>query len=168
MDIRPLLFEKLAEVRTIIERLGQQGEVGRAPLEWEKGYARALEDMLALKGISLRRSPRRTTMIAAEIARKLAAPGAPPSESGTITDLSLDGCSLATMMEVAVGDLVVLTFTLPEPFVTVRVEGWVRRADRIDGTLAVGVEFMEPPEEVSGALKRFLDAALEADPEGRP
>jgi len=70
------------------------------------------------------------------------------------------------MMEVAVGDLVVLTFTLPEPFVTVRVEGWVRRADRIDGTLAAGVEFVELSEEVSGALKRFLDAAPEADPAG--
>lgn len=160
ITLREILLDKVTEARTIIETLRQRGEAVQLPLEWEKGYLTALEDILALEGISLRRSPRITTMIATEVVRLLPGQGA-TSGNGTITDLSVEGCNLVTMVEIAVGEVLALSFTLPEQTTPLKVEGWVRRAEKIDGTVSAGVELKELPGVVMEALQTFLIASAE-------
>lgn len=130
-SLREAVLAKLTRARAGLEALGRQGESALTALEWQKGYVKALEEILDLEGLSLRRSPRRPTAIPAEIARVLPNTGVPgPRGTGTILDLSLGGCSLATTLALSGGELIVLSFRLPEPSTPVMLAGWVRRAQR--------------------------------------
>lgn len=120
----------------------QQGSVELTAVEWQKGYVKALEEVLDLEGISLRRYPRRHTAIPVEIERILPETGAPgPRGMGTIVDLSAGGCGLTTTMELSVSEAITLSFTLPESGMQVAVEASVRRVQRVAGEIAAEVEF---------------------------
>lgn len=160
--MRQALVDKLAHSQMIIEKLRQQGEVARTALEWEKGYAKALEEVLGLDGVSLRRYPRRTTVIPTEIDR-VQKEGPTQKGRGMITDLTMEGCGLATVLELSVGEIIALAFTLPGRNTPVTLEGWVRRAQRVEEVLSAGVEFKESPGDVVKEFQTFLTSALEED-----
>jgi len=119
----------------------RQGGVDVTAGEWQKGYVKALEEVLDLEGLSLRRHPRRPTSIPAEIVRILPADVPRQSGTGTIVDLSVVGCGLATAMELSASDLIELSFRLPARGTPVSLEGCVRRAHQVNGQFRVGVEF---------------------------
>ncbi|MFQ5899708.1 MAG: PilZ domain-containing protein [Candidatus Methylomirabilia bacterium] len=121
---------------------------GSTTMEWQKGYVRALEDVLDLEGLSLRRHPRADTNIPTQIARM----GPKRGASGQIVDLSVGGCRLVTAMELSEGDIVELSFKLPERSTIVTLEGVVRRALRIDEGCRAGVEFVGLTEDIAEAL----------------
>lgn len=155
--LRGVVLAKLAQARAALAELERDRELDSTAVQWQKGYVKALEEVLSLEGLSLRRHPRRPTAIPTEVARILPETGAPgPRAKGAIRDLSLGGCRLTPGMELSVGELIDLSFRLPKPGTPVVVEGWVRRADRIEGELSVGVEFQGVFDEIVAALEAFL------------
>jgi len=138
--------------------LERQGESQSAARAWQKGYVAALEEVLDLEGISLRRHPRRATAIPAEIARTPLEKGAPEQRGeGTIMDLSLGGCRLyTTAMELTEGEIIELTFRLPGSSTFVMLHGHVRRVNKVNGALGAGVEFTKLPEDIVADLQAFL------------
>jgi len=155
-SLREVLLAKLAQTRASLEYLGRQGESAFTALEWQKGYAKALEEVLDLDGLSLRRFPRRPTAIPATIARFHR--GAPAAErgEGTIVDLSTGGCGLATALEIAAGERIEISFRLPGRNAGVSLEGVARRAARVGEVVRAGVEFVKVPDHVLVALETFL------------
>lgn len=130
-------------------------------MEWQKGYMKALEEVLDLEGLSLRRHQRRPTAVPAEIAQifpETAGPGR--RGEGTITDLSISGCALATAMTLSAGDIIQLSFKLPETGTPVTLEGLIRRAPRVGEEVRAGVEFKALAADVARALQALLDLPL--------
>jgi len=157
--LREAVLAKLVRARAALDELRRRGGADMGSTEWEtewqKGYIKALEEILDFDGVTLRRFPRRPTSIPAELARGLAA-GAGERAGGTITDLSLGGCALATALGLSVGEAIEVSFTLPGRAAPVTVEGTVRRAQRLGDDVRAGVEFKSFPPDVSGALDAFL------------
>lgn len=83
--------------------------------------------------------------------------------SGMITDLTMEGCGLATVLELSVGEIIALAFTLPGRNTPVTLEGWVRRAQRVEEVLSARVEFKESPRGVVKEFQAFLTSTLEED-----
>ena len=159
---REALLAKLAQARAVLANLERQERSKSATKEWQKGYVRALEEVLDLEGFSLRRDPRRATSIPTEITRTLLEQGtAGQRREGTIMDLSVGGCRLyTTAMELSEGEIIGLTFTLPGGSTIVSLRGSVRRVNRINGALGAGVEFMNPAEDIVADLQAFLALPL--------
>lgn len=156
LALRQAVLRKLAEARATIEELQKHGEVELTALEWEKGYARALEEVLGLEGLSLRRFPRRVTSIAARIVRSRQREEGPrEAGEGTILGLSEGGCRLATRMGLAVGEIVEISFPLPR---MISLKGCVLRIEETGDVPHLGVEFQEVPEDVRKALRDFCAA----------
>ena len=156
--LRRVVLDKLARARAVLEDLGRQGDESEfTAVEWQKGYVKALEEILDLEGLSLRQHPRRPTAIPTEIARILLEEGAPGQRGkGTVMDVSLGGCRLATAMELSVGEIIELSFTLLELGTPVTLEGSVRRVQRVGEELTAGVEFKRFLEGVAEAFQAFL------------
>lgn len=149
-SLREAVLANLSHARTVLEDLERQGKVEITAIEWQKGYVKALEETLDLEGLSLRRYPRRPTAIPAEIARILQEQGASGQRGkGTIVDLSVGGCGLATVMELSAGEVIDISFRLPASSTPVALEGWVRRAQRANGEFRAGVEFKGSPKVLS-------------------
>ncbi|MFQ5830640.1 MAG: PilZ domain-containing protein [Candidatus Methylomirabilia bacterium] len=155
-SLREVLVAKLAHARALLENLARQGESGSTALEWQKGYAKALEEVLGLEGFSQRSYPRRATAISAEITRIPPAEGVPEqSGEAAIMDLSAGGCHLVTAMELSPGESIALTFALPVGSAVVAVQGRVRRTERRAEQLWVGVEFGGLPEGIVEVIQAF-------------
>ncbi|MFQ5896839.1 MAG: PilZ domain-containing protein [Candidatus Methylomirabilia bacterium] len=146
--LRQAVRAKLVHARAVLENLDRQGEPGPTTLAWQKGYVRALEAVLDLEGFSLRRHPRWETDIPAQIARM----GPKKGAAGQIVDLSVGGCRLVTAMQLSAGDVVELSFKLPERSMIATLQGVVRRALRVDEEYRVGLEFVGTPEDIAEAL----------------
>lgn len=156
-SLREAVLAKLVRARAVLEDLGRQGASGMDVLEWQKGYVKALEEILDLEGLSLRRYRRRPASIPAEIARISPETGAPgPRSAGTITDLSMGGCGLATALALSVGETVRVSFRLPQSPTPVTLEGAVRRAQRVGEETRAGVQFKALPERVGREFQTFL------------
>lgn len=147
--LRDAVLQKLAQARATIQEILKRGEVELTALEWEKGYAKALEEVLGLEGLSLRQHPRRVTSIPARIVR---IGDREQAGEGMILDLSEGGCRLATPIELPVGEIVEIAFLLPR---TTSLNGRVLRIEREGDTPHLGVEFQEVPEDVRKALRAF-------------
>lgn len=152
--LRKAVLDKLTRARVTIETLRQQGGTLTA-LEWEKGYARALEEVLDFEGLNLRRHPRRRTSIPSRIVR--IAEKRPPerTQEGTVLDLSVGGARVTTPMGLGEGDLIDLAFRLPGNGGTVALRGQVLRVEHGAETVTVGVEFREVPEGIQEVLQAF-------------
>lgn len=157
--LRETVLAKLARARATLDELRRQGNPDMSSMEWQKGYVKALEEALDLDGLTLRRFPRRPTSIPAELARGLAA-GAGERARGSITDLSIGGCALATALGLSVGEAIQVSFTLPGCAAPVTVEGTVRRAQRVGEGVRAGMEFKSLPTDVSEELNAFLALPL--------
>jgi hypothetical protein len=166
-SFREAVLAKLSRARTTLAELRRTGEPAAA-IEWQTGYVRALEEILDLEGLSLRRHPRRRTAIHTAITRPLLANGSSGQRGdGTIVDLSVGGCGLATLMELSAGEIIELSFVLPGTTTFVTLAGWVRRAQRIDREVRAGVEFKPLPERVVELLQAFCAAPTQSDePDG--
>lgn len=158
--LRQAIMEKLARARVTVDKLHQEGGgVELTALEWEKGYAKALEEVLALEGISLRRHPRRLTSIPAGIIRVGRGPGDLGERGeGTILDLSAGGCRLATRMDLSVGDRIELSLRLPGSDSGIWASGQVLRLELRPEVPHAGVEFKDLPDAVQELLKAFCAA----------
>jgi len=147
-----------------MENLRRRDDPESTAMEWQKGYVKALEEVLDLEGLSLRRHQRRPTAIPTEIAQifpETAGPGR--RGKGTITDLSISGCGIATAMTLSAGDIIQLSFKLPETGTPVTLEGLIRRAQRVGGDVRAGVEFKALPARVADALHAVLELPLLAE-----
>lgn len=157
VPVREVIVAKLARARAGLADLQQKGHVDATAIEWQRGYVAALEEMLELDGLALRRRPRRPTVIPAEIARIDSETGpASQRDKATILDLSMGGCGLNTTAELSVGENVVLSFTLPAGGLPITVKGSVRHAERLVQQLRVGVEFKALSADTAKALQAFL------------
>lgn len=157
--LRQAVLEKLARARATVDKLHGEGQgVELTAIEWEKGYIRALEEVLALEGVSLRRHPRRVTSLPAWITRTHGGPGRPQTGQGTILDLSVGGCRLATRVELSVGDTLEISFRLPGDDKVLAPRGRVLRLELLTDTPSAGVEFQELPAEIQEVLRVFCAA----------
>lgn len=144
---------KLVHARAVLENWGRHVESESTPMEWHKGYAKALEEVLDLDGCSLRRYPRWEANISAEISRMVRSPFSQQKGAhGQIADLSVRGCRLVTPMDLSVGAVIGLSFRLPEKSTTVTLHGLICRIQRVDKGYMAAVEFIGLPEHVAGAL----------------
>lgn len=154
--LREAVLEKLAHSLATLERLHLQGEVSLAALEWEKGYTKALGDVLALPGLTIRRHPRRMTSIPTAILRGRANGGIPgQSGDGTILDLSVGGCRLATRITLAVGEVIVLSFQLPGNGRRITLKGRLLRVKQADEIFEAGIQFHWVPADLRKVLQAF-------------
>ena len=140
---REALLATLKNAHATLAEMEQQAGVDRAALEWHRGYVKAVEEMLDLEAISLRRHRRRSVFIAADLR---AVPGdtgpAGPWATGTIIYLSRGGCDLVSRVDASVGARVELAFTFPAG-APARRDGWVRRVQRAGEETRIGIEFRD-------------------------
>lgn len=141
---REAVLATLKNARATLAEMEQQAGVDRAALEWHRGYVKAVEEMLDLEAISLRRHRRRSVFIAADVRAVPADTGhVGPWAKGTIIYLSRGDTDLVTKLDLSIGARIELAFTLPGGGMPVRRDGWVRRVQRAGGEIRVGVEFEE-------------------------
>lgn len=158
-SLKETLLARLAQARAVLENMKPQKEVATDVIDWQKGYVKALEEVLDdLEGVPQRRYPRRATDIPTEIVRPRLERGAPgPSGQGMIMDLSLGGCRLyTTAMELSEGEIIELTIRLPGNSTTITLQGSVRRISRYNRALGAGVEFINLSEDVAAELQALL------------
>jgi len=155
--LRKAILGKLTRARATIETLRQQGGTLTA-LEWEKGYAKALEEVLDFDSLNLRRHPRRPTSIPTGIVRIEEEHPHGRTLDGTVLDLSVGGARVATPMGLREGDLIELAFRLPGNGGIVALRGAVLRVEHGAETLAVGVEFRGVPEGIRAVLQAFCSS----------
>lgn len=161
--LRKAILGKLTRARATIETLRQQGGTLTA-LEWEKGYAKALEEVLDFDSLNLRRHPRRPTSIPTGIVRIEEERPHGRTLDGTVLDLSVGGARVTTPMGLREGDLIELAFRLPGNGGTVALRGQVLRIEHGAETLAVGVEFREVPEGIREVLQAFCSPPPDTPP----
>lgn len=152
--LRESVLAKLKTARSALDDLFRQDDAESSAIEWQKGYAKALEEVLDLEGLSLRRSPRRATALRATVVRADKEHLGERGE-GTILDLSEGGCRLATAIEPGAGEVLELTFRLSAADPPMKLQGWVRRVQPADGELRVGVEFKDVAEDAALSLRDF-------------
>jgi hypothetical protein len=141
---RAILLAMLKRARAAVTDIERQVGSNLAAVGWQRGYAKAVEEMLDVSGISVRRYPRQPTSLTADVRRLNGTPGTREQVGrGTITDLSRGGCGLATRVPLAADDRVEVTFTLPERRVPLARHGRVRRAQQAGDKTRAGVEFEE-------------------------
>ncbi len=154
--LRKAIFDRLTHTRATVAKLCQEGDVSLTALEWEKGYARALEDILGLPGVTIRRYPRRATSIQMRIVRDHRAGSILGlSVEGTILDLSAGGCRIATPFKLPVGEVIALSFRLPETDRKIALKGRVVRSELVDETPQAGIEFRRAPVAIREALLAY-------------
>lgn len=158
-SLREAVLAKLVDARAVLEKLGPQVEAGSSARDWHRGYVKALEEVLDLQGLTLRRYPRWQTDIRTKIARMVPKKGA----YGQIADLSVGGCRLITPMELSVGAVIGLAFRLPERSTIVTLHGLVCRTQRVDEEYMVAVEFIGLPESIAEMLGISASVAPVAD-----
>jgi len=144
---RDAALAKLARARTALRQLRDREEI-----EWQRGYIKALEEMLAVQGLSARASRRVATSIPVEIAR----PGTPTRGTGTISELSTAGCRLTTALALADRDLVELSFHLPGVVQPIVASAAVVRSTRIEDLTTTVFAFRDLTLAVADALAGFL------------
>lgn len=161
----------LAELSRAREDLEHLQRTGGSPtlIEWKNGYITALREILSWEGVSRRRNPRRPTAIPAEIVRGREAAAAPgePGE-GTIIDLSVGGCQVATRLALSLDEITEVSFQLPGSDRVVTLKALVRRVEQVGEEVKAGKEFQEVPEDVQEALESFCEGSgsLESRPLG--
>lgn len=162
--LREAVLAKLRRGRHVLEELLRGEDWESDAIEWQKGYLKALEEVLELEGLSLRRAPRRTTFIPAGV---VCLDGDRGGERGVgnILDLSAGGCRLGSRLALREGELLQISFALPNAVSSLVLEGYVRRAQEVDGESRIGVEFKDPSPAAIEVLQAFC--APEA-PAGRP
>ena len=147
---REILLAMLKRARVAVADIERQVGTNIAAVAWQRGYAKAVEEMLDVHGISVRRHPRHPTSITTDVRRLNGRPGTSEQLGrGTITDLSRGGCGLATWVSLSVDDRVEVAFTLPERRVPLRREGRVCRAQQAGDKTRAGVEFDEELSELT-------------------
>ncbi|MBI3327435.1 MAG: PilZ domain-containing protein [Nitrospinae bacterium] len=148
-SLREIVLAKLIDAQSVLEDIEQHGDMEGSAIEWQKGYVKALEEMLNFDGLNLRRYPRRLIDVPVDIVRK-------QRGKGTIIDVSLVGCGLTTPMPLGVGEIVDLFFTLPQQDTPVRVEGRVGRAQHQHEHSSAALEFTALSKHAAEALQAFL------------
>lgn len=161
MGIRESVLAKLAQARSVLDELFRRKDSEGTAIEWQKGYVKALEEILELDGLSLRQSPRRLTAIPAIVRPETERGG--QGGKGTIVDLSEGGCRLEMRTECSVGEIIELSFALPGAREPVTLQGWVRRVQRIDDEVRMGVEFKDTPGAIARALGAFCAPEVTAE-----
>lgn len=151
---REAALAKLAAARRTLRDLRD-----REAIEWQRGYIKAFEEMLAVEGLSVRRSLRRGTDIPVEIAPRSAA----QRGNGTITELGATGCRLTTPLALTDGDLLELSLRLHGLVVPITFDAVVLRATRAGEHTTGALEFRELTLAAADALAAFL-----ARPSSRP
>jgi len=140
---REALLATLKNAPATLAEMEQQAGVDRAALQWHRGYVKAVEEMLDLEAISLRRHRRRSVFIAADV-RAIPEDAVPAAWGrGTVISLSRSGAELVTRVALSVGARIELAFILPGGATPVRHDGWVRRLRRAGEETRVGIEFGE-------------------------
>lgn len=150
-----VILAELSRARADLERLRRPGG-SPTLIEWKNGYIAALREILSWEGVSRRRNPRRPTAIPAEIVHGREAEVAPGERGeGTIVDLSVGGCRVATQLALAVDEITEVSFRLPGDDRVVTLKASVRRMELAGEEVKAGKEFHEVPKDVQGALERF-------------
>lgn len=145
---REVALAKLARARAALRGLREREEI-----EWQRGYIKALEEMLEVEGLSWRRSRRVATSISVEIARLSAAEWS----DGTIAELSAGGCRLTTALAALTGgELLELSFRLPGLATPITLRASVLRSAALGERSAVALVFTDPAVAVAEALAAFL------------
>lgn len=152
-SLREPILAKLKQARAVLGDLLRHDDGESTAVEWQKGYVKALEEILDLQGLSLRRFPRRHTLIEASARSEKQPDG--PWDDVTIVDLSESGCRLATPRRLPVGEGVQIAFTLPGVKGELKVDGRIRNVLPVDDEFRTGVEFTNTPEDVLATLKEF-------------
>ncbi len=151
-SLRGPVLAKLKQARSVLGELLRGDDWESSAIEWQKGYVKALEEVLDLEGLSLRRFPRRLTVIPAVVVRP---DKGGQSGEGTIVDLSAGGCRMATPLELSGGEIVQMSFSLPRATEPLELEAWVRRAQWVEQEMRVGLEFKDLPKDVFDTLEAF-------------
>lgn len=152
-SLREPILVKLKQARAVLNDLLRHDDGESTAVEWQKGYVKALEEILDLQGLSLRRFPRRNTLIEASARSEKQADGR--WDDVTIVDLSEGGCRIATPVKLGIGETVQIAFTLPGLKVDLKVDGRIRNVQPVDDEFRAGVEFTNTPEETLATLKAF-------------
>ncbi|MFQ5520649.1 MAG: PilZ domain-containing protein [Candidatus Methylomirabilia bacterium] len=157
ISLREVVLAKLVQARAALEKPAQL----EAAREWQKGYVRALEEVLDLQGLTLRRYPRWQADTPTNIARLVPKQRA----SGQIVDLSVGGCRLVAPIELSAGAIIKLSFNHPERSTIVSLHGLVARTERVSEEHIAGVEFIGLPEDIAEALGGPESAEDRASPQ---
>jgi len=152
-SLREPILLKLKQARAVLNDLLRHDDGESTAVEWQKGYVKALEEILDLQGLSLRRFPRRHTLIEASARSEKQIDG--QWDDVTIVDLSEGGCRLATPVKLAVGEVIQIAFTLPGLRTDLKLDGKVRNVVAVDDEIRAGVEFTNTPPETLATLKEF-------------
>jgi len=152
--LRDAILDELSRARADLEHLQRAGG-SPTLIEWKNGYIVALREILGMEGVSRRRNPRRATAIPAEIVRgrEAATPGEPGE--GTIIDLSVGGCQVATGLALSADEITEVSFQLPGSDRVVTLKASVRRVEQVGEGVKAGKEFLEVPGDVQAALESF-------------
>lgn len=156
ISLREPVLAKLKQARSVLEELLRGDDWESSAIEWQKGYVKALEEVLDLEGLSLRRFTRRLTVIPAVLVRP---DKGGQSGEGTIVDLSAGGCRVATALALGGGEIVQMSFSLPRAAEPLRLEAWVRRPQWVEQEMRAGLEFKDLPKDVFDTLQAFCGPA---------
>jgi hypothetical protein len=152
-SLREPILAKLKQARAVLSDLLRHDDGESTAVEWQKGYVKALEEVLDLQGLSLRRFPRRHTLI--EASARSEKQGDAQWDDVTIVDLSEGGCRLATPRRLSIGEAVQIAFTLPGVKKDLKLDGRVRNVMPVDDEFRAGVEFADAPEDALAILREF-------------
>jgi hypothetical protein len=152
-SLREPILTKLKQARAVLTDLLSHDDGESTAVEWQKGYVKALEEVLDLQGLSLRQFPRRHTLIEASARSEKQT----DDQWGdvTIVDLSEGGCRLATPVRFTVGESVQIVFPLPGVKGDLKLDGRIRNVQPVDDEFRAGVEFTNTPPDAVAALKEF-------------
>ena len=152
-SLREPILIKLKQARGVLNDLLRHDDGESTAVEWQKGYVKALEEILDLQGLSLRQFPRRHTLIEASAHSEKQPDG--QWDDVTIVDLSEGGCRLATPVRLSIGESVQLAFTLPGLKTDLKLDGRVRNVVPVDDEFRSGVEFTNMSADGLATLKEF-------------
>ena len=152
-SLREPILAKLKQARAVLADLLGHDDGESTAVEWQKGYVKALEEILDLQGLSLRLFPRRHTLIEASARSEKQTDDR--WNDVTIVDLSEGGCRFATPVRLTVGESVQLAFTLPGVKGDLKLDGRIRNVQGVDDEFRAGVEFTNTSQEAQATLKEF-------------
>jgi hypothetical protein len=160
-SLREPILVKLKQARAVLSDLQRHDDGESTAVEWQKGYVKALEEILDLQGLSLRRFPRRHTLI--EASARTEKQRDAQWHDVTIVDLSEGGCRLATPARLSVGESIQIAFTLPGVKGELKLDGEVRNVLPVDDEFRAGVQFTNTSEDAVAILKAFCAPRPEQD-----
>lgn len=151
--LREAVLAKLGPAKAALDVMLRQGVSEITGIEWQKGYVKALEEILDVDRVTLRRHTRHHTAISAQVVH-------PQYGAATIADISLGGCGLITALPLTMGDMVELSCTFPNQTTPVTLAGRLVRVERHGNQSWAGVEFSQLSQATLFALPAFLTQAL--------